>query len=445
MENLNLDKIKYSSDRFYVCLDGFDLNKLTSFLNDGTFEEQHSIFIHEYYHFLTNISTFPGIRQFHLNFCDRFRLITILLSKRNLSAFPISKNTFADCVNEIADFKRVSEIIDEDDIDFELAKETVRSQNKSFEIVNIYPYEKVYPGGKRTLVKIEISGIVGRNDFNLSYSAMDEFLSAAIDEYLFENDFSVVEGSFLSSRPFYPYLVFDKILSYYDIQRPSSFEKIIILYVALNSFNPPLRLTQILEKIKTDGVDKFRENPELYLINEFKEPIEYDNLLSLIKSFAEETKAQKRYLISQSLSYYYDKFLISQKFKEKDPFYFIRPFFNGNDKSKFLLDLSRIVNVFTPPVILYEKSFYTIDKLTNFGECTMLLLASYEIFESLKNHKIAIRPKFYKEKYLYPDHDLYCDIIETFEDMPKKGSSFQLALNEMSLFGEYIKVSQPPN
>lgn len=60
---IDLTKIKYYPDRFYLCLDGFDIKNLTSFITDLQIGKQQSIFIHEYYHYLTNIATLPGIRQ----------------------------------------------------------------------------------------------------------------------------------------------------------------------------------------------------------------------------------------------------------------------------------------------------------------------------------------------------------------------------------------------
>lgn len=89
MAEIDLTKIKYYPDRFYICLDGFDIDNLTTFITDLQIGQEQSIFIHEYYHYLTNIATFSGIRQFNLNFCDRFRVYVFKLkwtfSKRGFS------------------------------------------------------------------------------------------------------------------------------------------------------------------------------------------------------------------------------------------------------------------------------------------------------------------------------------------------------------------------
>ncbi len=236
MGNIDLTKIKYYPDRFYICLDGFDTDNLTTFITDLNIGQHQAIFIHEYYHYLTNITTFPGIRQFNLNFCDRFRLSTILTSKEGINAYPINANNFLNCKEDVAYWKSVSEIIDEDDIDYKLVEETENSPNKKFEIVSIQTVHKpmsvvvngIQHNGARILINIETAGLLNIQSFNLKFGAIDEFLSSAIDEYLFENDLSDIDPSFLSQRPFYPYCFFDKLLAFYEIQRPSAFEKILI-------------------------------------------------------------------------------------------------------------------------------------------------------------------------------------------------------------------------
>jgi len=457
MDNIDLTKIKYYPDRFYICLDGFDTDNLTTFITDLNIGQQQAIFIHEYYHYLTNITSFPGIRQFHLNFCDRFRLITILTSKEGIKAFPIKSNVLPSCKYEIEYWNSVSEIIDEDNIDYKLVEETQQSPNKRFKIISIQKDEKpmdvVVNGnvinGARFSIIINISGLVNTNSFTLTFGAIDEFLSSAIDEYLFENDLSDIDPSVLSQRPFYPYGFYDKLLSFYKIQRPSAFEKIVIAYFAINSFNPPVKMIDILEKLKAGDYEEFQNDPEKYLLSNFSETPQYEQLLNQTNDFSTETNNQGRIHISQALKYYYDKFYTAQKLKEKDFFYFIRPFFvpetnTERGKQRFLLALSRIINQFSPPVILKDKVFRYVDKLTTFGESTMLILATYEIFESLKTEVIAKRPDYLKAKYTFPDQDPNCDNFETFAPPPIT-AVFQMALNELNLFGIYLRELEDRN
>ncbi|WP_343640805.1 hypothetical protein [Chryseobacterium sp.] len=450
---MNFSNIKYYPDRFYIRLDGFNLDNLRTLLTETLINKEHAVFIHEYYHYLTNITTLPGIRQFNLNFCDRFRAITILTEKESLNAYPINKNTYSSCGSMVKYWDDVLKIIDEDDIDYELSEEAENAINKKFNIESINRTRKpmdVVIGdttyeGERIFITINTIGLVNRQSFNLTFGAIDEFLSSAIDEYLYENDLSDIDPSLLNSRPFYPYRFFDELLSYYNINRVSAFEKILLAYYALNSSRPPITLIEILEKIKEDGYENFQSYPEHYLLSHLSTCTEYDEMLQYTKKFAKETGAQDRVHISQALTYFYDKFYIAKKLKEDDFFYFVRPFFinetdNFKFKQKFLQALSRIVNVFSPPVILKDRQFYYIDKLTSFGESTMLILATYEILESLKKNKIASRPDSQKRRYSFPDGDPNCDNPKKFTPLPTN-IIFRIALNELNLYKLYLENS----
>ncbi|NDU99248.1 hypothetical protein [Spirosoma terrae] len=436
METLDVDNIKYYPDKFYICLDGFDLNRINSFLSDGNFNEQHSIFIHEYYHYLTNVATYAGVRQFNGNFIDKYKIINNVLSKHQLNAFPLKANQYEDCQELIENNRLLDEILKEDDLDRNLIKETDEAPLKSFEIANIRIIKKAYGSGTRDIVEIEITGLLTRHRFILSLGALDEFFSSTIDEFMIEYGYSIVDPRAYNKRPFYPYRVYDKIISYYLEERFSSLEKILLIYVSLNSNNPPVHLVNILSKIQIDGYDIFSQDPEKYINKHIENPTNNNYLLNVIDLFAKQASLQGRNYLSKAINYFYDIFYMATSIKKNDYFFFIRPFIAQENKEEFLNALSRIVNIFTPPVMLVSKEFHVIDKLTDYGDSVTVLIASHEIIESLKNNRLAKR--LYKNKYLYPDKDLESDNIETFEDLPKKGNSFQIALNELGLFELYI-------
>lgn len=446
-----LEDAKYYPDRFYINVNGFELDNLTSFLTDLDVGKQQGIYIHEYYHYLTNISTFAGTRQFVLNFCDRFRIVCNRAAFQGMSAFPLNSNKESLAEEDIKYWEEIGEILQEDDLDFDLAKEVSNSASKQFIIENVQKLtrkkEYIINGtkheGARLIVNIKISGLVQRDSFDLSYSVIDEFLSSAIDEYLIEYEISDANPGFLTQRPFYPYRLFDELLRYYGFNRVSAFHKILILYVSIHSETPSVILIEILRAIKKDSYEVFEENPETYLEVFIKQSARYEAVLNQTAKFARETKELGKVHISQALFYYYDKFYSAQKFKEIDFFYFIRPFLvNENDKKKrrqkFMLCLARIINEFTPPIMLREKTLYQLDKITTFGEATLLIMATYEIFESLKTHQYAKRPNYLKKKYDFPDNILDCDNENNFK-MPPLKSIFQIGLNELGLYNLYLK------
>lgn len=120
----DLKDIKYYPDRFYIRMNGCDLINLFVPQNDFTLTLDQAAFIHEYYHYLTNITTFQGVRSFHAAFCDLFRLVTILTHKKGLDAFPVKDNTFPECECEVGYWNDLAEIFREDDLNYSLAMET---------------------------------------------------------------------------------------------------------------------------------------------------------------------------------------------------------------------------------------------------------------------------------------------------------------------------------
>lgn len=451
-QEIDIDKIKYYPDRLYICLDSINIGDLQNF---GTKQEiglQHAIFIHEYFHYLTNITTFAGIRQFNLNFCGRYKLTVNLTAKEGVKAFSIDSNTLQSCRHEIKQWNEIIEILDNDDINYDIVTKTVSAPNKKFKLSSIDRTSKMMHDivddneffGQRDFISLRISGLDGLESFNLTFGAIDEFLSSAIDEYLFENDLAPIDPSDLSKRPFYPYLFFDELLIYYNIRVNSAVEKIYLAYFALHSSNPPVVLVDLLKKLGDGDYETFSENPEKYLTQNLTEVPLYNMVLNEIREFSIVANDQGRVHISQALKYFYDKFYIAQKLKENDFFYFIRPFLiNATDKNKliqnFLLDLSRIISVFLPPVLLQNKTFICIDHLTTLVESTMHILATYEIFESLKKNQIASRPQHQKKKYTFPFEDEESDDFRMFTPPPINGTAFRIALNELGLYGVYLQ------
>lgn len=448
-----MDNIKYYPDRFYIQLDDFDINNLTSFLTDLNLGQEQAVFIHEYYHYLTNITTFPGIRQFNLNFCDRFKLLTRLGHTAGLEAFPLIDNLRIDCKADIDYWNNIKNILDQDDIDYNLVGEVQNSIGKKFEILNIWKDEILEKwtiqgteiNGGRIRVKIDVGALVNRQSFELTYAALDEFLSSSIDEFLFQHDIADINSRLLSDRPYYPYRFFDDLLRYYGIDYPPALEKILIVYYALNSHNPPAALIELLEEMREGGYEVFQQNPEAYLLDRIKTP-DTSSMLSYIRAFSNQCIEQGRIHIGQAIQYYGDRFYIAFKLKEEDFFYFIRPFLIQLDekmrfKQKFLLALSRIIQVFTPPLILKDGSFKTVDKLTTMGEATMHIIALYEIFESLYTRQLAERPAYLNSKYKFPENGHDCEDVTRLTDPPIHGV-FCIALNEVGLYRLYLNAAR---
>lgn len=451
MSNFDPNEIKYYPDRFYLRLDGFDTKKLTTFLTNMEVDEQQAVFIHEYYHYLTNIATYPGIRQFNANFCDRYRIIINLLVHHGIDGFPINTNAHADCQPNIKYWESVRDIIDRDDLNYKLVEEVNNSYSKKFDITSINIREEQMEmeiagevrTGSRGRVSIQIEGLINIHAFDLTFGALDEFFSSTIDEYLCEHEISETDVRMLANRPFYPYRFFESLLRFHNLGDLSTRHKIYLVYFALNSQNPPVKLIEIMQSLQGAESEDFQKDAEAYLLSHFKDDPRYQDALAYTKKTYEEMFGMGSVHIAQALKFFHDRFYIACKFKEDDFFYFIRPFTVEHSdkilwKQRFLLALGRIINQFPPPIILKEGVFHYVDKVTTFGEATLLMIAIYEIYESLKNNAIAQRPSYLKAKYSFPDQDSECDNPTTFRH-PITGIIFQLALNEMGMVKLYTE------
>lgn len=441
------NEVKYYPDKFYIRLDGCDLSKLFVTNEDFTLSKDQAVFIHEYYHYLTNLATFQGVRSFHAAFCDLFRLVTRLTYQKGLDAFPVEKNNLKDCACEIQYWNDLNEIFREDNVNKALSLETLNSPSKSFKITNIsieygnefmVVSEGVEKRGRRELLKINVEGLLQTTSFYLPIGAIDEFLSSSIDEFLFEKGLSDKKDVF--KRPFYPYFAFDEILKYFNLKFESR-EKIVIAYYAIHSKNPTVSLFKILSKLQKCGKDVFEKDPCNCL--ESFSPIltQYDELIREIDRFIQEAQSQNRRLTCHLLSYFQDRFITAIALLKKDPLFFLRPFLIENlddvrSRQEFWIDFIRIKTCFPEPLMIQGKEFVTTRPSEYGADLTILALAIFEIMESLEKNKFAKRMPHYKDKYNYPNDADNSDEISTFTDPPLK-VYWHKALNELGLYQFY--------
>ena len=441
------NEVKYYPDKFYIRLDGCDLSNLFVTNEDFILSKDQAVFIHEYYHYLTNLTTFQGVRSFHAAFCDLFRLVTILTYHKGLDAFPVENNKLIDCAYEIRYWNDLNEIFREDNVNKALSIEALNSPSKNFKITNIsmeYGNEfmvikdGVEERGRRELLKIDVEGLLQTTSFHLPIGAIDEFLSSSIDEFLFEKGLSDNKDVF--KRPFYPYFAFDEVLKYFNLKFGSR-EKIIIAYYAIHSKNPTISLYKILSKLQLCGTDDFEKDPCNYLESFFPIYSQYDGLIREIDKFIQEAQSQRRSLTGHILSYFQDRFITAVALLKKDPLFFLRPFLIENlddvrSRQEFWIDFIRIKTCFPEPLMIQGKEFVTTRPSEYGADLTILALAIFEIMESLEKNKFAKRMPHYKDKYNYPNDADNSDEISTFTDPPLK-VYWHKALNELGLYQFY--------
>jgi hypothetical protein len=430
-----IDQFKYYPDRFYLRLEEFDLNKLGDFKFYKKLDLNHFAFIHEYYHYLNNIQSFSGIRQFHLNFCDRFRIVNNLANSLGIDAFPIAKNDYLECKEEIEYYNKINSIIHLDDLDTDI----VSTINKDdFKIVDISTETgSILNKGQRSFYRIKVDTGFNQLDFRLNYGVIDEVFCSLIDEFLFRNDYIDDDVKFIKKRPAYPYQLHEKLFNYYGLRHLSIPNRVLIIAHSLNDRNPSIKLVDVLNEVSMNK-QTFEADPFNFLQKQIPVSAETNKLLNAINQFITETSKQGRTLISTALQYYYDIFYIANSFKENDPYFFIRPILDSETKEEFLDKFQRIYKIFNPPLILQDQKFHVLDNITHYPSSTLLIIGTYEVFESLKHKKFAKRPDYLKSKYHLNDMD--DDNYKKFgNNPPKEGRIFQLALNELSLYKIYLE------
>ena len=95
---MNINDITYFPDKFYIRFDEDVVDNLVHLDGNDQYGIELSVFIHEFYHYLANITTFQGLRAFNVCFQDKIRIVTRLLKRcGGLDAFPLTSNLRDDC------------------------------------------------------------------------------------------------------------------------------------------------------------------------------------------------------------------------------------------------------------------------------------------------------------------------------------------------------------
>ena len=446
----------YQPNCFCISFDApFNTDLLKTF-NDSFLSIEQAAFLHEYYHYLNNITTFEGLRDFVLSFVDRVVSITNLLSLEGESAFPIKDNHYPSCEylrKYLFDIKRIRAI---DLVNRELSIQVSNSPSKRFRIHHLsksrqtlsFEFEKIKIKGYRYYYKIHTEDLVFTRSFSLSIGAIDEFLSSSIDEFCFQNDLSD-NKSIIGSRGFYPYQLFDEILDYYGLRDTvDTTHKIIIAYTALHSKNPACTFVRLLSRIQKN-TEQFTKSPESF-VQKYQKKKNYFKSLCDIQNhiFERYQEAEAQGKVFYAIALYYIRYfsLLAERAIENDFFFFIRPFLVNNIKSadgkkEFFQRYKKIRDTLPLPLVAFGKQItdslnMKTSDVFQYGEGFNLIVAMTEIIDSLYNSQIAKNGNGIR----LLNHTIGNDKPE----MLKSGSkdSWQIALNQFGLLGVYLTKNQ---
>ena len=91
------------------------------------------------------------------------------------------------------------------------------------------------------------------------------------------------------------------------------------------------------------------------------------------------------------------------------------------------------------PLILIDKQLNDSNSNTYKNHLAMLI-AIYEIMDSLYENRIARRTERNKERFSYPVETKDDDLIENMPNTCPLTHTWHVALNELGLYGEYLKL-----
>lgn len=441
---MDYNSIKYYTDKFYLLLDDFSLDDFKYFESDTELDKRLAAYLHEYYHYLTNITTYSGIRQFNVSVPDYDRLITRLSFIGGIDAFPVHSNNDPNCKVEVDYWKDVKELMKLENYSDESHKYlNLDNYRVNRLLLRSHPMSCVVNGktvqGTVNRCYAEIDSHMKPYDVYLSLYVIDEFLSSSIDRFLFENNL-VDNYSILQKQSFYPYGLYDAICASYGLY-PSNRDKILISYCALHSHNPGERLKEILEAISINKQD-FNENSEAFLhqfIGGYFSQVQ--GLLDYQKQFIDECQQQHRRVLASVSTQLWNLSKKALSFLKRDYFFFVRPFMHTfeaqEDTLTMLALLKSIRDEMKEPLILQNK------KLLNpqrdfYKDSLAILLAIYEVSDSLYEHRIAQR--IYRNKYTYPIESQDNDLLTNIPIQPPIIETWHVALNELGLIKLYMPL-----
>lgn len=445
---MDFENIKYYPEKFFIRFDSDNIENLVTMNSNGQYSIELAAFIHEYYHYLTNISTFQGLRAFNACFQDKIRIVTRVQKRCNgLDGFPLFNNNRDDCAASVNYWKGIDEIDTGDSILRPKAIEIHNSPSHKVTIKNVskkqitmeVELEDRIVKGEREMIYLTVDGIVN-NEFSLPIAAIDEFLSSSIDQYLYETDASD-NLDIIRDRPFYPYMLFDELLHYYGLDWVEAKYKIIIAYKAIHGNNPVVNLIDIIEAIALTP-DEFYANPFDFLEDKFHVD-EYALLhcpCMYNYTFIKECLEQKRINLSNALSIVYEYSRHAAEHLKIDSYYFIRPLLENDmttqeGRQKYLYFLKDLLGEFKGFIQL--KNDILIDAYSDSEKNHLaFILAVYEILKGSESQRIVERTV---TTYKFDGDPTDCDKLANLPTTLPLTAIWHIALNDLSFYKLYLE------
>ena len=169
----------------------------------------------------------------------------------------------------------------------------------------------------------------------------------------------------------------------------------------------------------------------------------YVALVNYEATYIDECLSHGRKNLADTMTLIYKKQNVAVDRMRQDFFYYIRPFMvdnfdTDNGRAEMLRLFKNIRIEMDEPVIIQDGKMIAADSDTYKNHLAMQI-AVYEIMDSLWINRIATRLTDRKRKYDYPVSSPDNDKLENLVDSLPLTQTWHVALNELGLYGEYLK------
>lgn len=289
-------------------------------------DDNFNIFIHEYWHYLHNMTTFAHLKNFHI-----FMKLLTLFSK-TMHPHCDGESNGNDSLNkteikEVISITEMYNLYDGDDLPSNISEDKIIDDFEIIDVVinniNFKYNNKDVPVSKITLkIEININGKLSTHELDLGIRSIEESIANEIDSFFKSN----------SNETTYPasyiiYLVLRKLSLYYLKYELTKYELCALGTLSLNTPDPSKYLIDFFIRLK-NSLDK--STPFEEAINNFKnEIIEFlkhakesisISLNSLCKSY------ENRGVLETTVNYLVEKQISYIDLRISNPIFDLKPF-----------------------------------------------------------------------------------------------------------------------
>lgn len=337
----------YKQGSFSIDVSNLAINPATEFIEHNDMPA----LVHEYCHYIQDISTISSIFGFSLWMRDVVALTGVFASERGVTIkVPLNRDIYGEPINK---YRKLYNLYCGD------ANEVYDLDYDRLILKDIHTKPTDIPIGGRTVL-IAVNHIEVENFYKPIHFGLIvlQEMHAYYAQLLAEDRYPGVKFSVeADSMPGFPYKFGDFLFQAYEIiiDLPTKF---VLIDLCLDTIQAPTVFLEVLKKLKGETISFFgaARTDLISIVNEVNQTISHDNnaaydqIIPDLKSWAKDTN---REFLSKALNWYINKIEIVRYTKNKgSKTFFSLPFCMGNS------DFASFYTIFPPPAYFRNGIFY---------------------------------------------------------------------------------------